>query len=269
MINESRACGANPILSKMEESFYQHKFKLSAALAVALILSTTAESFAQRRFSQTYPARKNVQIHLINRTGTIEVIATNRDSIRVTATMESSSARCVPSVTGDGLEINIIRDNAGREEIGDVNFRIEVPLNSSVDLETVRGNITVRGVQGMLVRAHVSTEGDIELTGIHAPTVRASNTMGNIFFDGDLMPNGKYELSSIQGDINLRIPVNSGFRLVAVAREGRNIDLGVFRGMGSFDTEGDRNKRVVGKVGDGMASLLMTNHRGVILFRPR
>jgi hypothetical protein len=254
---------------KMQENLFARKFYLGAFCALFLILYAATGAHAQRRFSQTYPARRNIHIHLTNRTGTIEVVASERNNVRVTAFMETPSARCSPTVTDDGIEINILRDNMGREEMGDVNFRIEVPVESSVDLETKRGNITVRGVHGALVRARVSTEGDIELTGIRAVTVMASNTTGNILFDGDILRNGKYELNSMQGDINVRIPVNSGFRLIAVAREGRNIDLGVFGGMGDFNFTGDSSKRVVGKIGDGAASLMMTNHRGAIFFRPR
>lgn len=254
----------------MEESCYKRRAKLcAAACALTFLLGFAVSASAQRRFSQTYPARRNVHLRLINRTGTIEVVAVPRDAVRVIAFMESNAARCAPVVTEDGIEIDMVRDNFDREDVGDINFRIEVPASSSVDLETKRGNITVRGVQGSLVRARVSTEGDIELTGIRAGTVIASNTSGNIFFDGDLMREGKYELTSMAGDINVRIPANSGFRLIAVAREGRNINLGVFGSMGAFDFIGDKNKRVVGRVGDGAASLMMTNHRGSILFHRR
>jgi DUF4097 and DUF4098 domain-containing protein YvlB len=59
------------------------------------------------------------------------------------------------------------------------------------------------------VRAHVSTEGDIELTNITASQVVAQNTIGNIFFDGEFSTGGTYEFKSTKGDITIRIPGNS------------------------------------------------------------
>jgi hypothetical protein len=237
---------------------------LFAAL-VALTLAGTAR--AQRRFSREYPApRPNIRVHLHNRSGTITVLAWNKNKVKISAEMESSSARMTPEVDGDGVSINVLREN--RDDVGDINFTIQVPADTTVDIETMRGNITVRNVQGEMVRASVSTEGDIELTGIRAMTVMAENTVGNILFDADLMRGGTYELKSTQGDIQIRITAEAGFRLLAVAPRTRNIDLGGFARRGEFEFINDKRK-VVGKVGEGAATLNTTNGRGSIVFMPR
>ena len=72
-------------------------------------------------------------------------------------------------------------DNRGRGDVGDINFKLQVPVNSSVDLETRSGNINVANIRSGLVRAHVSTEGDIILTNVVASQVVAQNVMGHIF----------------------------------------------------------------------------------------
>jgi len=235
-------------------------------LAVVSIfsLSLAAETFAQRNFSRRYPARQNVRLELNNRFGRIEVIAWNRNEIKVTASMDSPLARFTPSQSEDALVINVVSDNRGRGEIGDVNFQIWVPSNSTVEIGTKRGNIVVRDVSGNHVRAR-SFEGDIELTGIRAATVIAENTMGNITFDGELMSGGEYVFSSTQGDISISIPFNSAFRLVATAPMTRNIALGPFPSGGlNFIGEG---RKIVGNIGDGgAASLTVTNLRGSIKF---
>ncbi|HEX8290103.1 MAG TPA: hypothetical protein VF570_00020, partial [Pyrinomonadaceae bacterium] len=204
--------------------------------------------------------------HLHNRSGTVEVIAWNKNRIRVSATMESPSAKLTPETGGDGVSIDVRREN--REDVGDINFKIQVPVDTIVDITTLRGNITVRNVHGQMVRASVSTEGDIELTGIRACTVVAENTVGNILFDAELLRGGTYVLNSTQGDIQLRITAESGFRLMAVAPRTRNIDLNGFAQMGEFEFFNEKRK-VVGKVGDGGASLSTTNGRGSIVFMPR
>ncbi|HVG31557.1 MAG TPA: DUF4097 family beta strand repeat-containing protein [Pyrinomonadaceae bacterium] len=238
------------------------------ALCVLFTLSLTVapSAFAQKRFTKEYAAQPNIRLHLHNRSGTITVQAWNKNRIKVSAVMESSSARMTPEVSDDGVVINVLREN--REDVGDINFTIQVPVNSTVDINTMRGNITIRDVQGQMVRANVSSEGDIELTGIRAATVVAENTMGNILFDAELLRGGTYELKSTQGDIQIRITAEAGFRLMAVAPRTRNINLGGFASRGQFEFFNDKRK-VVGKVGDGGAALSTTNGRGSIVLIPR
>ena len=237
---------------------------LLAALALACLLAPQAA--AQKKFSRDYPAQPNIRLHLSNRSGRIEVVAWEKNTVRVTATMESRSARMEPEATADGVRIDVRRDN--REDVGDINFTIRVPYNSTVDISTMSGGIVIRNVRGEMVRAHVTSEGDIELTGIRARTVMAENTVGNILFDAELLRGGTYVLNSTQGDIQLRITAESGFRLMAVAPRTRNIDLNGFAQMGEFEFFNEKRK-VVGKVGDGGASLSTTNGRGSIVFMPR
>ena len=100
-----------------------------------------------------------------------------------------------------------------------------------------------------MVRAHITLEGDIQLTDIRAFIVQAENIMGDILFDGELMPGGSYDIKSIQGNINILIPDKSAFRLVATAPLTRSIALGSFAHPGlSFVSDG---RKVVGNVGDG------------------
>ena len=240
-----------------------------ASVSLLLLAAFTVfapSALAQRRFSRDYPAQPDVRLELSNRSGTIEVVAWNKRSVRVTATMESSSSKLTPEVSDEGVRIDARRDN--RDDAGDINFKIQVPAGATVDISTMRGNITIRNVQGQMVRAHVSSEGDIELTGIRAQTVMAENTVGNILFDAELLRGGTYVLNSTQGDIQLRITAESGFRLMAVAPRTRNIELNGFAQMGEFEYFNDKRK-VVGKVGDGGAALSTTNGRGSIVFMPR
>jgi hypothetical protein len=239
---------------------------LSLAVFVALTFFAAPDTNAQRKVTKEFPAQSNIRVHLHNRSGTIEVLAWKKNVIKVTATMESKAARVTPEADGEGVRIDVLRDN--REDVGDINFKIMVPENSTVDINTMRGNITIRDIRGQMVRAHVSSEGDIELTGIRAQTVMAENIRGNILFDAELLNGGSYMLKSVEGDIQLRITADAGFRLTAVAPRTRSIDLGDFAGRGQFEFFNDRRK-VVGKVGDGGASLNMTNGRGSIVFMQR
>lgn len=245
--------------------------KSSAGIKTTILLSVVfffasfaaPDVFSQKRFQKTYAASKNIRLQLTNRTGTVTVEGWDKDQIQISAYLEAPAANIVPVSLSGTILINVIKDNQGRDEVGNVNFLVRVPYTSTVDIETRMGNLNVSNVQGTLVRAHISSEGDITLTNIAATNVSAENVIGDIFFDGDLQQNGNYRFISTKGNINLRIPFNAGFKLVATAPSTRNINLGSFSGGMNFIGDG---RRVRGQNGDGSATLTVTNQRGSISF---
>lgn len=219
---------------------------------------------AQKKFTRSYPAGNKVRLKLLNRTGTVTVEGWDRGEVRIEATMEAPAANIAPQSLFDEIVVNLVRDNEGRSDVGEVNFTIRVPYYTMVDIETKIGNLSVSNISSGLVRAHISSEGDISLLNIGASNVAAENVMGNIFFDGELQDGGSYRFSSVKGDIALRIPFNSSFRVVATAPSTRDI---AFYQCASPDLSllGD-GRRMVGKCGGGSASLSVTNQRGAIKF---
>ncbi len=240
----------------------------AGVFAVGALLALMSPSFTvqgQHKLSKRYQASKNVRIELRNISGTIVVETWNKDEIRLSATFESKNAQVVPRQSDETLLVDVMSDNRGKTDIGDVNFKLQVPVNSSVDLETRRGNIYVANIRSGLVRAHVSSEGDIELTNINASHVIAQNVTGNIFFDGEFSRGGTYEFKSNKGDITIRIPGDSAFRLVA-ASPARRIKLNDFWNDNFKAQDG---RRLVGDVGDGRSSVSVTNFSGQITFMRR
>jgi DUF4097 and DUF4098 domain-containing protein YvlB len=234
-----------------------------ALLAFLLVMLLGTGVLAQQRVSRNFPAGKNVRLELKNLSGTITVETWKRDEIKITALMEAPKVHFNPRQTDAGLVIDIVGDNRGRNDVGDVNFKVQVPARSSVDLETRRGQINVSNIQGDMVRAHVWTSGDIQLYGINSARVFASNTTGDIFFDGEFASGGTYEFKSGQGTITLQLPVNCGFRLVATA-PAKKISMGDFW-SGNMKSLGE-GRRITGDVGDGRASVTVTNYQGDIKF---
>ena len=238
----------------------------ASLLTIAALLTLSAVAVnAQQQLSKRYPGGKNVRVELRNISGTIIVESWNKNEIRLSATIESKKASVVPKQVNDCLMVDVMGDNRGRGDIGDINFKLQVPVNSSVDVETRRGNISVSNIRSGLVRAHVSSEGDIVLSNISATQVVAQNVIGNIFFDGEFSSGGTYEFKSTKGDITIRIPGNSAFRLVA-ASPTRQIKLNDFWNNG-FKTQDGR--KYVGDVGDGRSSVSVTNFSGQITFLRR
>ena len=252
----------------MKIRFSGHKVKslLPLFVVVALFLMpAVASGQSPQTLSKRFPAGKKVHIELKNIFGTITVESWDRPEVRLTATMDSPKALVNPRQMDQTLVIDVMGDNRGRGDVGDVNFKLQVPFEASVDLETKRGNISVSNLRGGSVRAHVSTEGDIELTNITASQVIAQNTIGNITFDGAFSSGGTYEIKSNKGDISIRIPGDSAFRLV-VASAAKKVSLGQFWNN-NFRTQDGR--RYVGDVGDGRSSVSVTNFSGAITFLRR
>lgn len=233
-------------------------------MSVVLFFGVSAkEAAAQKRFSRTYPATKNVRLQLLNRSGTITVEGWDRQEISISAYLEAPAAELVPQSLSGTIVMDLVKENQGRN-VGNVNFQIRVPRSSVIDIETRIGNLSVTNINGGLVRAIVTTEGDITLTNIYSAAVDAQNGIGDIFFDGEMRSGGLYRFTSMKGNINLRIPFESSFRLTATAPSTRNIDLGPFRGGNMrFVSDG---RRVTGQAGDGSASMSVTNQRGAIAF---
>ena len=241
--------------------------KTTMFLSVVFFFALFAgESLAQKRFSRTYPAGRDVRLELMNRTGTVTVEGWNRQEISISANLEAPAATVVPQSLSGTIVINVLRDNQGKD-VGDVNFLVRVPYNAQVFIETRIGNLSVTNIRSARVHAHISSEGDITLTDIVATNVTAENGIGDIFFDGEIQESGNYRFSSMKGNIRLRIPFTSSFRMVATAPSTRNISLGSFSNA-STNYLGD-GRRVVGKFGDGSATLTVTNQRGSIGFLNR
>ena len=235
---------------------------LALGAILTLISLSAGAAVAQQKISKRYPGGKNVRVELKNVSGTIVVESWNKNEIRLSAIIESKNANVSPRQVNDCLMVDVMSDNRGRGDIGEINFKLQVPVNSSIDVETRRGNINISNIRSDLVRAHVSSEGDIELTNISATQVVAHNVIGNIFFDGEFSGGGTYEFKSNKGDITIRIPGNSAFRLVA-ASPTRQIKLNDFWNNG-FKTQDGR--KYVGDVGDGRSSVSVTNFSGQITF---
>ncbi len=249
-----------------EKKFFVPHAKTTIFLSVVFFFVFANDAAAQKKFSKNYAAGQNVRLQLLNRTGTVSVEGWNRSEINISATLEAPAANIVPQTLSGTIVVNLVRDNQGKD-VGNVNFTIRVPYSTMVDIETMVGNLIVSNITSGLVRAHITSDGDITLMNIVSSAVSAENGIGDITFDGDIANGGNYRFSSRLGAINLRIPFNSNFSMMATAPSTRNISLGPFANS-NFSYQGN-GRRIVGRVGDGSATLYVTNQRGTISFLRR
>lgn len=235
-------------------------------LVLATLVISPTFAAAQQQVSKRFPAGNNVRLVIKNISGKVTVESWNRSEVKVTATIESPAANVAPKQLRDGVMVDVMGDNRGRGDIGNVNFKIQVPPNFIVDIETRIGDITIANIRSDMVRAHVSLEGDIELLGIIASKVYAQNGMGNIFFDGEVTRGGSYQFQAGRGDISIRIPANSSFDLNASALD-KKLALGQFWNSGfRIVGEGQKFSKTVVDVNDGRAKVTIRNFEGAITF---
>jgi len=241
--------------------------KAFLVFSILILLSATSTLLGQKKLTTVLPAGKSIKLQLVNREGTVTVEGWDRDQVQIVATIENSDTNIEPQVSASVIIVNVVKTNQGRNGIGSVNFKVKVPTGSSIDIETMIGNLNIANVRGSLVRAVISAEGDITLTNIIANNVTATNRIGDIFFDGDFKSEGFYNFKSTSGNINLRIPLTSSFRYTATAPFSRNIFMGSFITAAS-NTIND-GQRIIGRFREGAANLIVTNQRGTISFIAR
>jgi hypothetical protein len=221
----------------------------------------------QRKITTVLPAGKSIKLQLVNREGTVTVEGWDRQQVQIVAMVENKETSIEPQVSQYAILINVVKDNQGKSGVGSVNFTVKVPIGSSVDIETMIGNLNITNIRGALVRAVISSEGDITLTNVFANNVTATNRIGDIFFDGEFKSEGFYNFKSMNGNINLRVPLTSSFRFTATAPFSRNIFMGSFV-TAATNTIND-GQRIIGRFKEGAANLVVTNQRGTISFIAR
>jgi hypothetical protein len=168
-----------------------------------------------------------------------------------------------------GIEGPMILDTVdGRLEVRDTGREVrlgtmtgDIVLERSpfgADVNTVSGDVRINGAGGGITVTCVS--GDIVIEEARAVSVRASNTGGNITYEGTLAPDGSYRLSSHSGDILFRI---------------HGPQLSTFSGSISvpldFVLTGERTSRrgLEGTIGSGEAYIELTGFSGnLVLYGP-
>src|SRR5262245_40303917 len=129
-------------------------------LLSVVFFSAPVDTSAQKCFAKVYPATRTVGITLANRSGMVTVEVWNCLEVQVRAYLQYPAAEIVPQIFNGMIFINVVKDNQGRAEVGNVNFTIRVPYEAAVDIETKVGNLSVSSVRGALVRAKISSDGD-------------------------------------------------------------------------------------------------------------
>lgn len=150
--------------------------------------------------------------------------------------------------------------------------------NGLVELHSVEGDVTLDGARGRVVLGTVnegirasniegellaeSVNGDVELLGIASGDVVASSVNGDIDYRGEIRDDGRYGLTTHNGDVTVRIPETAD-ATVTISTFNGEIDST----LPIMVTEIRRNRRLTFTLGRGTARVDLESFNGTIRLR--
>jgi len=159
------------------------------------------------------------------------------------------------STTSGEVQLN---DIAGKLDVGSISgdVKLEDGKVDGATVNTTSGEVDLDGVAGALKVTSVS--GDIKVREGHDGRIELSTTSGEIEYDGSLARGSANSLNSISGDVQLRLPEGSGFRLDASSVSG---DVSSEFELGESE---QARWNLSGVAGDGSATLTIETTSGDI-----
>jgi DUF4097 and DUF4098 domain-containing protein YvlB len=163
----------------------------------------------------------------------VGLVAEHPSDVRYEVTMPRTARL---SVAGTNVEVDVsgvrggveVENANGDVTLADVGGIVRVELmtgelrvtkgDGDFRLELASGDVTLADVAGRIGVETVS--GDIEVRGARATEVRLETTSGSLTYEGTVVPDGTYELSTHSGDVVLRLPEGSSARLAAETYNG-------------------------------------------------
>ncbi|MCP2619802.1 DUF4097 domain-containing protein [Candidatus Aminicenantes bacterium AC-334-K16] len=160
------------------------------------------------------------------------------------------SGDVVVEQAGDGLELSSV---SGNVEVS----RIE----GEAELKTVSGDISIAYLRGSVDAESVS--GSIDLKDVsQARRVKLSSLSGDVRYQGDLNPDGIYTLKTHSGDLEIRLPAETKFDVVAKTFSGKIDSEFEITLVGKLS-----RRELRGKVNGGGAELELKTFSGGIKLR--
>lgn len=181
-----------------------HLAQLSLCGIVLLVIAAPAG--AGSRIDELRNADPSGHVEVTNTSGTVEIRGWDRPEVEVSGELGKGSERLEFETSGKVTHIKVVMPERSRGvEASDL--RIRVPVGSSVAVNTVSADITVRDVSGAQRLQTVS--GDIE-AGDSANEIECKSVSGDVELTGSgasgiftiTTVSGDAELSNVAGEIN-------------------------------------------------------------------
>ncbi len=267
--------------------------------------SSTLRAAGNDRYERRFPSSASPRVILTNDNGSIVVRAVSRNEVHVVATMHSPNVEVDAESVGNRIRLDThIFDPNMKMADKAVDYMLEVPektslevhnvsgrikvdglhgnlnvdaLNASIDLTGIDGNMSLRSVSGGMTIGHSSgrieansISGDLHFADLQCQSIDASTASGNIVYEGDFYDNGRYALSNYSGTIDVFTVANSSFELDARSVKGSvQSELPLqSRPHYNFNPAAMRQS-LLGVYNDGAASVHLSSFSGKINIRKK
>ena len=198
--------------------------------------SAAPEIAAQRdeieKFEQSYPLSANGRVSVSNVNGPIEVIAWDRNEVKLEATKIASSRDRLADVEikvdaradyirveTDYKDKNWSSDRWGKNDKLEVHYKLSVPRSAVLnEIETVNGSVNAANFVNITKISTVN--GDVNASNLRG-TAELSTVNGTVNADFDQLESGsKVDLSAVNGQVNLSIPSDANATIKADSLNG-------------------------------------------------
>ena len=278
-------------------------------LAVIVLSAAWMLAAGEGRTEKTFDSSPEPRISLNNLNGHVLVRGWDKAEVHLVYTVASPRVEVDSEIlptSGPADKIRLdthLLDSALATGDQVVDYVLDVPVGTSLEIRNPQGKILVQGMQAdaslQSVGANISIRdysgrllvhsvaGDIEVirpTGsVEAYTItgslhfvspstsrlHGSTTSGNIVFEGDFMERGDYILSAYSGNVEILCPSAASFELNAKTLKGKVINtMPMTHRHESASSLGTSNS-LMGTHNTGRANLEVTSFSGNIHIRPQ
>ncbi len=295
------------------DSWKDHS-KLARRLLLASVLCVFLLNFGDgsflraagsERFDKRFPTGISPRVILTNDNGTILVRGVPRNEVHIVAIKHSSNVEIDTETVGNRIRFDThifdpnmkmadrmvdytlevpektlleVRNISGRITVDGVKGSVNVDaLNSMIDLTGISGNMNLRSVSGNMsierssgrIEAN-SISGDLRFTDLECQSIDASTASGNIVYIGNFYDNGRYALSNYSGTIDVYTVPNSSFELDARSVKGSVVSELPLRSRPHYNFNPERMRQsLLGVYNDGAASVHLSSFSGRITIRKK
>ena len=194
-------------------------------LVALVIAAATGLALAQTPMQKSVPASANATVSIENVAGKVTVSGWDRNEVEVKAMLGKEVEDLKVTGTGDSIsiEVELPEGSHSHHDDMDVDMTIRVPrgarlevetvsasvdcsdLIGDLDLESVSGEVTLKGTPRSVELATVSGNAVVETTG-ELKSGKFESVSGSIDVRADLNPNGRFEFETVSGSLKLHLP---------------------------------------------------------------
>jgi hypothetical protein len=219
------------------------------------------------KFEQSYPISANGRVSVSNVNGSIEMIAWDRNEVRLEATKIADSKESLDEVelridaqsNSFSVETEYKNNNnwKGQRRKIEVHFKVSVPRTAVLnEIETVNGSVVAANFVNVTKISAVN--GSVNASNLRG-TADLSTVNGTVTADFDRVEQGsKIELSTVNGRINLLLPSDTNATVKADSLNGS-----IVNGFGLPIRKGEYVGRDLhGRLGTGEAQIKLDSVNG-------